>query len=399
MRKLCVVSTVELPLRFFMIPHLRALQEIYDITVVVATDDPGFLQEYGIRARVIPAPIRRNISLLEDLWALAQLITLFRREKFQIIHSIAPKAGLLAMVAGVLAWVPIRIHCFTGQVWVNSRGVKRFVLKNMDRLTSVCATHLLTDSHSQRNVLVSQRIASPEKLTVLGSGSVSGVDLDRFQSNPTVCTKVRSKLGIPLTSKVCLYLGRITKDKGVLDLSKALKPTLTSFPDTYALFVGPDEGGFQHEILSLLMDVRERVRFVGYTSAPEQYLMAADILCLPSYREGFGMVIIEAAAVGIPALASRIYGITDAVVEGFTGILHAPGASEEIAEGLHMLLADADLRIRLGNNARQRAREKFAQQILVTALLDYYRAIDRAAVPFVPTRRGNEKVVVKGCRT
>lgn len=377
MKKVCIVATVELPIRFFMIPHLRALQERYDLTVVVDTDNPGFLKEYGIAARVMPVTIRRNISLFEDLKALTHLTALFRREKFQVIHSIAPKAGLLAMMAGLLARVPLRLHWFTGQVWVTSRGAKRLLLMTMDRLIALCATHLLTDSHSQRDVLVRERITPPEKLTVLANGSVSGVDLTRFRPDEQIRIEVRSKLDLPQEGAVCLYLGRINRDKGVLDLAHALRQSMAQFPNAYALFVGPDEGGLRDEILSLLADVRERVRFVGYTESPERIMAAADLICLPSYREGFGMVVMEAAATGIPALASRIYGITDAVVEGITGILHSPGSVKEIVEGLNVLLEDEALRARLGDRARQRAREKYSQQALVAELLNYYHSMNQ----------------------
>lgn len=376
MKKICIVSTVELPIRFFMIPHLRALQDRYDLTVAVDTSNPQFLMEYGISARVIPVPIRRNISLLEDLRALARLTALFREERFHVVHSIAPKAGLLTMVAGILARVPRRLHWFTGQVWANSTGLKRLLLKNIDRLTAACATHLLADSHSQRDFLIVERVAPPEKLTVLANGSVKGVDLARFRPDDRMRAETRLALNLPLESTVVLYLGRLNRDKGVLDLANALTKAFASASNTYALFVGPDEANLQMVIMELLGNYKQNLRFVGYTDTPEHYMMAADLLCLPSYREGFGMVIIESAAVGIPALASRIYGITDALVDNKTGLLHAPGVVEEIAKKLVMIIQNKELRDQLGTSAKTRVLNEFSQQRVVSALLEYYKTMN-----------------------
>lgn len=376
MQRLCIVATVDLPIKFFMLPHLRALQRFYDITVMLDTDNPDFLKEYGIHVTVIPVPIQREISLLQDLRALMQLFGLFRRHRFHIIHSIAPKAGLLAMIAGLLARVPLRLHCFTGQVWATSSGFRRSFLKFFDRLIAACATHVLTDSHSQREFLLQEGVVAGRKLTVLASGSVSGVDLERFRPDAAVRSAVRSLLGITSDAVVMLYLGRMKRDKGVLDLAHALQSVLRECQNVTMVFAGPDEENLKAEIVTLLDAFRNQVRFENYTKSPESLMAAADVLCLPSYREGFGMVILEAAAVGIPSLASRIYGITDAVEDGVSGVLHAPHAVDEIASKLTELVKDPERRSRLGVCARHRAEQKFAQQLVVAALLDYYRKME-----------------------
>lgn len=377
-KKLCIVATVELPIRFFMIPHLKTLQEKYEITVMVNTKNPSFLEEYGITARVVPVAIHRKISLLDDFRALAQLVRLFHAAGFQIVHSITPKAGLLAMVAARLTRVPSRLHCFTGQVWANCTGAKRALLMNLDRVIALCATNLLTDSHSQRDFLIDEGVTAAGKLSVLANGSVCGVDMERFRPDNDQRINRRTELDIPQEATVCLYLGRITRDKGVLDLAQALQQVLPDEPDTYVVFVGPDEDGLRQEILSMLAKHLHKCRFVGYTCSPEDYMAMADILCLPSYREGFGMVVLEAAAAGIPALASRIYGITDAVQDGITGLLHTPGSSADISDKLQVLIRDRQLRSRLALRARQRVRDEFSQSRLITAMLDYYTTMETA---------------------
>ena len=224
--------------------------------------------------------------------------------------------------------------------------------------------------------MIVERIAPPEKLTVLANGSVKGVDLERFKPDACIRAETRLALKLPLESAVVLYLGRLNRDKGLLDLANALVKAFSSVTNTYVLFVGPDEENLRMVITELLDNYKQNLRFVGYTDTPEHYMMAADLLCLPSHREGFGMVIIESAAVGIPALASRIYGITDALVDNETGLLHAPGAVEEIAKKLVMLIQNKMLRNQLGTSAKTRVLNEFSQQRVVLALLEYYKKIN-----------------------
>lgn len=372
MQKICIVSTVELPIMFFMLPHIRMLQQHYDLTIIVNTDNPHFLRPHGIDVKVMPVRIERKISVIQDLKALFRLISIFRKNDFQLIHSIAPKAGLLTMIAGAVSKIPIRIHCFTGQVWANSSGMKRLFLKHIDKLTALCATHLLTDSQSQRDILLSEKIASSKKLTVLANGSVSGVDPERFCANRELREGIRNQLDVSADAVLFLFLGRLTRDKGVMDLAEAFKRLMCDTHNAEILFVGPDEENLQCKIIKSLKEFSNRAHFIGYTKTPEQYMMAADVLCLPSYREGFGMVTIEAAATGIPSIASNIYGISDAVIDKETGLLHTPGNISEIASCMSVMCKDVGTRNKLGCNARERAIKLFSQDILVKALKDFY---------------------------
>lgn len=372
-KKICVIATVEIPIRAFLVPHLRSLQHNYDITVVLNTQDPGFLKPYGISATVVPFALHRKIAPFQDLCAFFNLILFFRRNHFELVHSITPKAGLLAMLAGFIAATPRRLHWFTGQVWATSRGFKRALLKSMDRLTASFATHLLADSPSQKDVLINEGIVTPSKIMVLGKGSVCGVDTIKFKQDREIRRMIRQQLDIPSDAMLFLYLGRLTIDKGLLDLACAFLQLISSGAKAFLLVVGPDEEDIKSQMEQIFSEkCNYFVRFKGYAEAPEQYMAAADVLCLPSYREGFGMVTLEAAAVGIPSIASRIYGITDAVVEGFTGLLHNPGDVGALSSCMSKLLYDKKLRFKLGLQAQQRAEQDFFQAQLVSALQKYY---------------------------
>ena len=144
--------------------------------------------------------------------------------------------------------------------------------------------------------------------------------------------------------------------------------------NVHLLFVGPDEQFMQSKIELLTQTCSQNVHFVGYASNPESFMAAADVICLPSYREGFGSVIIEAAAVGIPAIASRIYGVTDAIVENETGLLHQPKNINEIKLCMELLINNKKLRFELGKKAKERATKLFNKDLLTQAWLDFYKS-------------------------
>jgi glycosyltransferase involved in cell wall biosynthesis len=368
--KICFVVSSPLTARAFLSSHIAALSGRYAIDLVADADDLAKLGDIPGHARIIPARIRRQIAPLVDLMVLAKLYVLFRRERYSIVTSVTPKAGMLALLAATMGRVPLRIHIFTGQVWATRRGWQRKLLKAADRLMARLATHVLADSPSQRDFMVAEGIAAAEKIQVLGEGSICGVDGERFRPDVGRRAELRRRQGIPEKAVVFLFLGRLNQDKGVLDLADAF--AVLGNPGTWLLVAGPDEAGLRGEMEYRLGAAMVRTRFVGYTDRPEDIMVAADVFCLPSYREGFGMVIIEAAAAGIPAIGSRIYGITDAIEENVTGLLHQPGGVAELVRKMGAMTDDALRRIAMGRDARERALRLFSRRAITEAWLRFY---------------------------
>jgi lipopolysaccharide/colanic/teichoic acid biosynthesis glycosyltransferase/glycosyltransferase involved in cell wall biosynthesis len=379
--KACIVVASEMTVRAFLGPQLRAMQDRYDVTVAVNSRASGLLHEMGVTGTVVPMPIGRPISIVADAWALCSLVRLMRRQRFDLVHSMTPKAGLLAMGAAWLSRIPVRLHTFTGQVWATRKGFSRAILKMADRAIARCATYTLADSASQREFLIREQIVAPDRIAVLGSGSVSGVDATRFRPDGSRRRQVREQFQIPDAGVVLLFVGRLSRDKGVLDLAKAFAAVAAEFPVLHVLVVGPDEEGLRPAVARVCATYCKRLHFIDYTTAPEDVMAASDILCLPSYREGFGSVVIEAAAAGLPAVASRIYGLVDAVVDGQTGLLHEPGDVADLAACLRQVVGNAGLRCALGSAARDRALRDFQPSVLTSSLLDLYagHSADRAA--------------------
>lgn len=374
-KKICIVATVPFALQVFMRAHIVMLAKQYDVTLIANGSERDLQMLLSEHVHFINVNVARKISVFSDLHTLFTLYSIFRKNHFDVVHSLMPKTGLLAMLAACMARVPYRIHSFTGQVWANKNGFARWGLKVLDKVIAVCATGLLVDSFSQRTFLIEQGIVSDQKITVLGSGSVCGVDVVRFQFNAQARKLRRAESGIPDDAFVFLFLGRVNQDKGVQDLAQAFINVNKKLPHTHLLVVGPDESGMDPVLQKIVAPCVSHFHRIGFTDKPEEYMSCADVFCLPSYREGFGSVIIEAAAVGLPAVASHIYGLVDAVGNGETGILHEVKNRQQIEEALLLLATDEALRSSMSRKAFLRAHDCFSQDIVINEMRQYYHAL------------------------
>lgn len=356
----------------FLWAHVKALYPHVGVRVLANTKDSDLLQKLGLEVPVEFAPVERRINLLSDLQALWWLFKRFREERPFAVHTITPKAGLLGMTAAWLARVPVRVHSFTGQVWVTRTGLMQWLLKAADQCIAFMATNALVDSHSQRDFLIQQGVLTDARSSVMGAGSICGVNIQRFCPSPDARKMIRRELGTAPDALVCLYLGRLNRDKGVLDLAAAFASVAVKKPTAELWVVGPDEANWFEQMQELLGDVIGHVKRVGFTSQPERFMQAADLFCLPSYREGFGSSVIEAAACGVPALASRIYGLTDAVAEGQTGWMHEAGNVQDLSRQLGLLLSDPDELVAKGLAARKYAATVFSEEKITGAMVDFY---------------------------
>lgn len=373
MNKVCFIATIPAAVHSFMTGYIRASAKDWSVKIISNPDGAELLSD--LDAEFIPLPIERKPSIWRDFLALIQLVIIFRRERFSLIHSITPKAGVLSMLAGWLAGVPNRMHTFTGQIWANKRGWKRSALKIFDKLIVFFATHILVDSPSQRDFLVSEGILPNGKGLVIGHGSICGVDTHRFQPNADLRDKVRAELGINLKHTVILFVGRLNRDKGILDLVAAFAKIASHRADVELVLVGAEEDVTFAQVQEICGAHRERLHRVKFTPYPERYMAAADIFCLPSYREGFGQVIIEAGASEVPVIASRIYGITDAVEDGNTGLLYPAKDVGALTKGLSKLIEDPAIRQKMGEAARMRVLELFASETMTKKMIKLYKEV------------------------
>jgi glycosyltransferase involved in cell wall biosynthesis len=378
--KVSIVVASPMTVRVFLRDQIAALAPLYEVTVVANFRDITELGELPSSVQLKSIAIQRQVSPVADLRALISLWRFFRQQRFVLVHSVTPKAGLLSMFAAFFARVPNRLHTFTGQVWATKTGFARRFYRFLDAQIFRFSTRCLVDSDSQRKFLLHEKVVNMARSAVLAHGSISGVDISRFVASVDTRRAVRNDLGISEDEFVCLFLGRLNRDKGVLDLVRAFVSLDDGVASSVLLIVGPDEEGIRKQVEGLNSDLSSRILFVDLTDRPEDYMNAADLFCLPSYREGFGSVIIEAGAVGIPSLGSDIYGVSDAIVDGVTGILHRVRDIGDLAEKLKVLRDDPLRRREMGRAACLRARGQFATDIVTSALLhEYGRLLGRTS--------------------
>jgi glycosyltransferase involved in cell wall biosynthesis len=373
MKKLCFVATIPAVIQAFMKDSIRASSQRWSVNVV--SNPRGAELLLGLNAKFIPMCIERKISPWRDLCALVQLFGLFRREHYQLVHSIMPKTGLLTMLAARAAGIPYRLHTFTGQVWATQQGWKRQVLKVFDKIIVKLATHILVDSPSQRDFLVAEGVLQIRQGLVIGQGSICGVDDEVFKPDAEIRNRIRTQLDIGPTQPVILFLGRLNRDKGMLDLAAAFVEIAKKHADAVLVLVGAEENVPFARIQEICGEYRRQLRRVNYTPNPEHYMAMADIFCLPSYREGFGQVIIEAAAAGVPAVATKIYGITDAVADQATGLLYPVGNINALVQSLLKLIENPGYRSQLGKAAQARARSQFSSRQITDEMILLYSRI------------------------
>jgi glycosyltransferase involved in cell wall biosynthesis len=371
MKKIAFIAAAPMSLKAFMRNHMLELSKGHQVYAIADFSPDDVLELQGLGLHPVSISIPREISPWRDLLALVALCRLFWREHFDAVQSVTPKAGLLAMIAGRIAGIKKRIHWFTGQVWVTRQGPMRSLLRGADRLIVLNASHLLVDSPSQKAFLEAETVLIPRQSSVLGIGSICGVDLARFKIDPIAREEIRSQLEIPQRHLVFIFLGRLNRDKGILDLATAFATLAAEFNNVTLLVVGPDEGQISDQFSLICSDVLFQVRRVKYTVNPESYLASADVLVLPSYREGFGSTVIEAAACSLPAIASRIYGLTDAVEEGVTGLMHDPGDVNGLYGNMKILAEDSTLRMKMGDAALNRVQAQFSMELITHYYQDF----------------------------
>ncbi|APW44165.1 glycosyltransferase family 4 protein [Rhodoferax saidenbachensis] len=377
---LIFVATTPFAVNAFLRTHLLALARTYDVTLCVNTTAYPLVEEITHVVRVRHVDIARKIRPWQDLRALFQLLRCFREIRPSVVHSMTPKGGLLGMLAARLAGVPWRFHTFTGQVWANSTGGARRLLKAIDRLIAALSSRVFADSASQCRFLENEHVVQRGGVIVLGNGSIAGVDLTQFHSDTVVRAMLRAELNLPDDVPVFVFVGRLVRDKGVFDLVEAFAAVNAKNQQWALWMIGPDEDGIQAALQERGNQLGARIRWFGSTTTPERYMAAADVFVLPSYREGFGSVVIEAAACGIPSIAYQIDGVIDAIVDRKTGVFVEKGNVRDLADAMIWLGSDNNARTALGEAARTRAVREFSSSAVSAAWLDFYAALFKAAV-------------------
>lgn len=377
MKKICFVVAIPGSAHSFLKDHIRELVKRYEVHLVANfpnEDSSKDFREMGVMCHQVA--IERPISLSHDLKALFSLRALFRKERFDTVHSVTPKAGLLTAIAGWLADVKVRIHIFTGQVWATRKGLMRTLLKLMDKLIVTFDTHLLVDGPSQRIFLIEQGVLKEKNSRVLANGSIAGVKLERFAISEEVRERERHALGIQPDDVVFVFLGRLNHDKGIGELYEAFNRLAEECPKAKLVLYGMDEEGYEAKVANYPNLKRdENFFYPGLTNKPFDALQGGDVFVLPTWREGFGSSVIEAQALGMPVITSDAYGVRDASVPGETALRCGVNDPEGLYRCMKEYYLHPELRKRHGAAGRERVIRCFDCNVVTAAWLKFYEEI------------------------
>ena len=379
MRKIIRVTTADISLAGLLKGQLRFLSKEFD--VIGLASDTGVLAFVANREgiRVINVPMRREISIWNDLDSLFKLISVLRKEKPFIVHANTPKGSLLSMMAAWVLRVPHRIYTVTGLRYQGASGLSRWLLKTMERITCICANKVIPEGQGVKNTLLTDHITR-KSLAVIHNGNINGIDTSFFsvEACPEPRSVMRNKLGLGDGDFAFIFIGRIVRDKGMNELADAMRNLSISHPECKLILVG----SFESELDPLLPGNEDfyksspNVVFVGRQQDVRPYLAAADALVFPSYREGFPNVVMQAGAMGLPSIVTDINGCNEIIVDKVNGRI-IPSKDEPGLESMIEWFIDNREEIaKMASGSACMIKERYEQKDVWDAIMKMYLSLD-----------------------
>lgn len=370
MKKICYITTISITIKSFFVEQLQYLSKHgYEVHVICSNDDE-LKDILGKNIKYIPVEMPRGINIAQSIKAIFNMIKIFKKEKYDMIQYSTPNAALYASLAGWLSGVKVRNYHLMGLRFEGAQGILRTILKCLEKTSCRFSTNIECVSQSLLNVCIDYNLFKKSKALVVWNGSTGGVDLNKFDisKKDEWRYKIRNLYSISHETLVYGFIGRITKDKGINELLYAFK-NLNIDSNSKLMIIGDFED--KNELNTDLLEwsfSSENVIYTGFQNDVEEYFSAIDVLVLPSYREGFGNVIIEAEAMGVPVIVSNIYGPVDAMKDNYTGYIFELGHVDELIDKMS-LLSDKTVRDIYSKNAYLYASQNFDGKVLCKHIL------------------------------
>ena len=366
-KKIIRAATIGLSLNIFCKDLLRELaDEGYEVVALSSPDEDLREVEKREKVRAVGVQMERRMSPLKDIVSLVKLVRVFAKEKPDMVHSMTPKAGLLCMVAGWMTGVPVRVHTFTGLVWPTAQGLSRRILMLTDKITCMCATHVVPEGEGVKLDL--QRCITKKEMKVLGYGNVRGINMDEWKR------RVGRRDGLMLTF---VFVGRIVRDKGVDELVAAFVKLNRIYSNTRLLLVGPYEEHLNpvQSGTKFLIDTCECIEAVGAQKDVRPFYEQSDVLVFPSYREGFPNVVIEAGAMELPSIVTDINGSREIIEDGRNGLIVPARDEQALFEAMKWMVEHDEERNAMAAHARPMIASRYEQGYVRGCLKNYYKEI------------------------
>lgn len=334
--RLLRITTVPISLRILLKGQLEYMSEHGFEVLAVSASGPD-VAALHVPHRVVP--FTRAITPFRDLMALFALIRIIRQFRPEVVHTHTPKAGLLGMLAAWFCGIRVRIHTIGGVPWLEYHGFRRKLLRKMEELTIRCSTDILVNSYNLRGHLLREFPRMRRELLVLGAGSSNGIDLDHFRSTESLshqAAQLRTALGIENSDIVFCFIGRLVLHKGVVELVEAFDRVRKQHPRVRLFLVGP----WEQEREPLPAEVVARIHLGEGIAAPGRiddvrpWLAASQVFVLPTWREGFPNVLLQAGCMGVPVIATDINGCNEIVASADHGTLIPPKQVDALVQAM-----------------------------------------------------------------
>lgn len=372
-KKFFITTTIPLTFLFFQ-GQLKMLAEFFDVTAVTSSGKLHVSEEEQKHFRLQRLEMEREISLVKDFIALLKWIWLLICERPYVVHANTPKASLLAMVAAWITCRPVRIYMCHGLRYQGSKGLKRKLLMNMERISCFCANRVICVSQGVREQFAEDNICKLDKSQVILYGSANGINTDDFDPDLVDAESIKEQFGLKETDFVCSFVGRVVRDKGIEELVDATIRLRNEGIPVKLLLIGPKEDDLDSlsERTIKLISANNFIIECGFQTDVRPFVKASQVLVLPSYREGFGQVLVEANSLGVPVIASRIIGCKNVVEEGVNGLLCEPADLDSLSYAMRRIMLDDKLYDRIKDQCRQYTISHFDRKKVASAYMDYY---------------------------
>lgn len=375
--KLIRTAAVPESLNILLRGQLKFLNNYFEVTAIASHGKDLFELKAREKVKIKDIEIKRKISIIKDFIALFRLFAYFRSEKPTIVHSITPKAGLLSMVAAKLAGVPIRMHTFTGLIFPTSKGLKKRILIVMDKILCWAATNIYPEGEGVKKDLQNFKITR-KPLKVIANGNVNGIDLCYF--DPSLFTeeekaKLREKLQIDKSNFVYIFVGRISKDKGINELISAF--TQIGKSQAKLLLVGPSEQDLDPVFPETLVEIETNTNIisVGFQKDVRLFFAISDCLVFPSYREGFPNVVMQAGAMELPSIVTDVNGSNEIIKQDINGTIIPAHDVIALQQQMTKMIENKSYCQNLKSQTRNLISARYEQNIAWSALIEEYNSL------------------------
>ena len=372
MRKMCVVTTVESTMNWFIIPAMREMKKQgYEITLVCNMSE-AFIEKYSKEFRCYNIKMKSGISIQDLVIVPLKLYKFFKREKFDYVQYATSNAAFYSSIASFFSKIPIRLYCQWGILYADQQGFKRHIYKDIVKLTCRMSTNISCASFKNLEISVNDGLYPREKATVVGDGGTIGIDLTQFDVSKRDEYKQEVLLEHPQLKEkfVYAYLGRIVREKGINELLNAYY--CVKKDNMAVLFIGDNIGIEQVLEPALYKKVKEdpSVVFHGYTSNVAKYLSVVDVLVHPTYKEGFSMAIQQAMSMGCGIITTDIPGPSEVIVENQCGLLVPAKDYVRLSEAMCRLYSDRKLLDSFVEYGIRRVHDRFSRQRMLQCTIE-----------------------------